>query len=70
MVLSDKARTDLQQIMRRDYGVSVSNDQANELGVSLLRLARLARTALARGEERVSSVQARGEILLDPKTSA
>ncbi|MDO8742155.1 MAG: hypothetical protein Q7J45_01275 [bacterium] len=56
--------------MRRDYGVSVSNDQANELGVSLLRLARLARTALARGEERVSSVQARGEILLDPKTSA
>lgn len=51
MVLSDKARTDLQQIMRRDYGASISNDQANELGVSLLRLARLARTALARGED-------------------
>lgn len=53
MVLSDKARTDLQQIMRRDYGVSIPNDQANELGVSLLRLARLARTALARVEESI-----------------
>ena len=51
MVLSDKARTDLQQIMRRDYGASIQDDQVNELGVSLLRLTRIARTALARGEE-------------------
>jgi hypothetical protein len=70
MVLSEKARTNLQQIMHRDYGVSIDENQANELGVSLLRLARLARTALARAEESASSVQARGEIFLNPKTSA
>jgi hypothetical protein len=55
--------------MRRDYDLSIDENQADELGGSLLRLARLARTALARVEERVSSTQARGEILLDPKTN-
>lgn len=51
MVLSEKAKGELQEIMRRDYDVSIQDDQANQLGVSLLRLTRIARTTLARAGE-------------------
>ncbi len=48
-----KARTieELKKIVEKDYGVFISNAEANKLGLSLLRLTRLATAALARTEE-------------------
>lgn len=45
MELTVKARKELQKVVQSDYGVALSNTQANKLGVSLLRLTRLARNA-------------------------
>ena len=61
---------DLKQILNRDYNILISDDQVKELGVSLLRLTRIAVTALARADEKNSSIQAREETSLEPKTSA
>ena len=60
---------DLQRIMQEDYSIAISDDQAKELGASLLRLSVLAVTALARADEKNSSIQAREEISLEPKTN-
>lgn len=42
MELSERSRKELQQILRKDYGAELTDSQVNTLGVSLLRLARLA----------------------------
>jgi hypothetical protein len=49
--LSKKAKNELQEIISRDYGVWISDDEINQLGISLLRLSRLALAALARADE-------------------
>ena len=61
---------DLKQILNRDYSISISDDQVKELGVSLLRLTRIAVTALARADEKNLSIRAREETSLESKTSA
>lgn len=42
MNLKKKTIQDLQKIIKRDYGQILSEEEANELGTSLLRLTRLA----------------------------
>lgn len=48
MILPDDAVKKLQAILKKDYGQTVTNEQAQELGVSLLRITRVAVAVLAR----------------------
>jgi len=41
MILKARTIKDLQKIIKRDYGVEISEEDAQELGGSLLRLTRL-----------------------------
>lgn len=50
--LKKKIIQDLQKIIKRDYGQSLSEKEANELGISLLRLTRLGLIAQARAIEK------------------
>ncbi len=50
---------ELKIIINQDYGIDISDEQANELGSSLLSLTKLSVLALARADEKDSSVQAR-----------
>jgi hypothetical protein len=50
--VSPKAIKELKEIIARDSGISIDDDQANELGVALLRLTRVSVAALARADER------------------
>lgn len=59
MELKPKSLEELKKIMKRDYGASLSDSEANELGGSLLRLTKMAGVALARAEEKNSFIQAR-----------
>ncbi|HUD02498.1 MAG TPA: hypothetical protein VMR46_00555 [Candidatus Paceibacterota bacterium] len=68
-MLHKKALHELKEIMARDYGVRISDDQAEELGVSLLRLTRIGLAALARASEQKTFVQARDGNSLGAKTS-
>lgn len=49
--LKQKTIKDLKKIMAKNYKVSMSDNQINDLGVCLLRLSRLALVGLARAEE-------------------
>ncbi len=73
MLLSDKASKELRDILQSEMdpvSFELLNEQMiNELGVSLLRLARIARTTLARAEKYDLSIQARGGNPLEPNTS-
>lgn len=42
MGLNPQAKRELQRIIARDYGFTLSDEQAETLGLSLLRLTRLA----------------------------
>jgi hypothetical protein len=64
-----KVLDDLKEIIHRDYGVFLTDNQAEQLGLSLLRLTRLSLSALARAEERRSSAQARECSSLEPNTN-
>lgn len=59
MELKKITKENLKKIIHQDYGVELSDEQANELGYSLLRLTRLTGIAFTRAEEKNSSVQAR-----------
>ncbi len=48
MRLKKKTIQDLQRIIKRDYGQNLSKEEANEFGISILRLTRLGLTAQAR----------------------
>jgi len=50
----------LREIIKKDYGVYLNNEEINKLGISLLRLSKLTCIAFARVDEKNSSVQARG----------
>ena len=45
---------ELKTIIKKDYGVSISDIQAKELGYSLLRLSKLAVVALLRADKNKS----------------
>lgn len=47
-MLNKKAKDDLKRILKKDYGRDITDEQAEELGVSLLRLTRVGLSALAR----------------------
>ena len=51
MQLKSKTIKELQKIVKKDYGAEISEEHADTLGMSLLRLARLALIALARKEK-------------------
>lgn len=42
MKLKQKTTKELQEIIERDYGQKINEDEAQELGTSLLRLTKLA----------------------------
>ena len=42
MQLKEKTIKELQKILKKDYGMSISKNKANDLGGSLLKLANLA----------------------------
>ena len=67
--MTPKAKNELREIIRRDYGSSITDEQADELGFSLLRLTRIALAALARASDQESLVQARDSNTLGAKTS-
>ena len=48
MHLKKRTIQDLQRIIKRDYGQNLSEEEANEFGISILRLTRLGLTAQAR----------------------
>jgi hypothetical protein len=50
--LRQKTTDELKRIIEKDYHVSITDAHAKVLGLSLLRLARLAMIALARAEEK------------------
>lgn len=50
--LSKKQIETLKEIMLRDYGVHLTDEEAQGLGVSLLRVSKLASVALARADEK------------------
>lgn len=52
MNLNKKTIQEFQKIIERDYGQTLSEEEANELGTSLLRLTRLALTSQARALEK------------------
>lgn len=51
MKLKTQTIKDFKNIMERDYGILLSDSKAEEFGSSLLRLTRLAITAIAKAEE-------------------
>jgi hypothetical protein len=55
-MLSKKAKDDFKKIIKKDYGKDLIDDQAEELGVSLLRLTRVGLSALARDLDKKKSV--------------
>ena len=48
MELKSTTIRELQEILKADYGVVLSHSDANEMGISLLRITRVALSALAR----------------------
>lgn len=56
MELKRKTIEELKKIMEKDYGVSLSDGEVNELGSSLLHLSKLALIALARADEKKTLV--------------
>jgi hypothetical protein len=50
MRIADERLKALKELMLRDYGVELTDAEAEKLGLSMLRVYRLAATALARTE--------------------
>ncbi|MFA5098747.1 MAG: hypothetical protein WC461_00810 [Candidatus Paceibacterota bacterium] len=69
MELKTQTIKELKTIVEKDYGVLLSDDEAKELGVSILKLTRLGLTALARADEKKNSpVVARVSCTLEQNT--
>jgi len=60
---------ELKKIVANDYGVSLTEENAAELGGDLLRLTRVGLTALARAGDKKSSIPARESASLESNTS-
>lgn len=57
-MLNKKAREELKAILRKDYGQEITDEQAEELGVSLLRLTRVSLQVLTRKHEKETKEKA------------
>lgn len=55
--LKRKTIEDLKKIVERDYKVSITDNEAKELGLSLLRLSKLAIIGLARRQNKYENRQ-------------
>ena len=53
MKLKKQTIQELKEIMTKDYGQSLSEEELIAIGTTLLRLTRLATTALARSNEKI-----------------
>lgn len=51
-MISSKALKEFKEIILHDYGVSITDDQAQELAVTLLRITRVGLSSLARAKSR------------------
>ena len=69
MNLKKKTIENLKEIIKKDYDVLLNDEEINKLGISLLRLSKIASVAFARVDEKNSSIQARGRHPLGAKTS-
>lgn len=69
MELKKTTIEELKIIINQDYGVEISDEQANDLGSSLLHLTKLSVLALARADEKISSVQVKGRNPFGANTS-
>jgi hypothetical protein len=56
--LKRKTIDELKEIIEKDYKVSISDNEARELGISLLRLSKLATIGLARLQEKCEANKA------------
>jgi len=54
MRLKAKTIKDFQKIIKRDYGQTISEEEANELGTSLLRLTRLALNHQLKADKKIN----------------
>lgn len=52
MTFKPKTIQELKEIMFRDYGATLTDEEAQGLGLSLLRISKLASVALARADEK------------------
>jgi hypothetical protein len=52
MTFKPKAIQELKEIMLQDYGATLTDEEAQGLGASLLRISKLASVALARADEK------------------
>ena len=55
--LKRKTVEDLKKIIEKDYKISITDNEAKELGFSLLRLSKLATIGLARTQEKYENRQ-------------
>ena len=70
MKLKKQTIEELKELMARDYKVSLSGEELAGFGIALLRLTRIATTALARANDREELVNSgKRKVLLEPKTS-
>ena len=53
--LKQKSLEELQRIVHQDYGVDLTQDEADQFGFSMLKITRLAIGAFNRAEERSSN---------------
>ena len=69
MELKKASLKELQDILRTDYGASLDDVTANELGVGLLRITRPSLSAFARMEENTHPVERRNDLPSKANTS-
>jgi len=70
MKLKKQTIEELKKIIKQDYGVLINDDEAIEIGSSLLKLTRLALVALARADEKKRLASSgKNNYILKPKTS-
>ncbi len=60
MRIAQERLEELKALMLRDYGVELTDAEAEKLGLSMLRVYRLATSALVRAESEGRKVSARG----------
>jgi hypothetical protein len=70
MNLKTQTIKELKNIIEKDYGIPINDDDAEELGCSLLKLTRLSITALARADEKNKLASSgKNNQVLEPNTS-
>lgn len=69
MKLKKQSLQELRDIVAKDYGVVLTDENASEFGVDLLRLTRVGLAALARAGDKRSSAEARESASLESNTS-